>query len=79
MTIEKLAVIACAMMILPLAASAQSTDADYCKKLGNLARMYGANTGPVPQAIAKCDSDTKAGIADLEKHLQAEKIKLPPR
>ena len=79
MNIGKLTVIACAAFVLPLAASAQSPDADYCKKLGSLARMYGANTGPVPQAITKCDSDAKAGIADLENHLQAEKIKLPPR
>ena len=79
MSIRKLTVIVCAAFVLPVAASAQSSDADYCKKLGNLARLYGANTGPVPQAIAKCDTDAKAGIADLEKHLQAEKIKLPPR
>lgn len=64
---------------LPLAAFAQSADADYCKKLGSLARLYGANTGPVPEAIAKCDADAKGSIATLEKHLQAEKIKLPPR
>ena len=79
MSIGKLAIVACAAFILPFAASAQGTDADYCKKLGSLARMYGANTGPVPEAIAKCDSDAKGSIAALEKHLQAEKIKLPPR
>jgi hypothetical protein len=50
-----------------------------CKKLGSLARTYGANTGPVPETIAKRDSDAKGSIAVLEKHLQAEKIKLPPR
>ncbi len=79
MNIGKLTVIACASLILPFAASAQSSDSDYCKKLGTLARMYGANTGSVPETIAKCDSNAKASIADLEKHLQAEKIKLPPR
>ena len=79
MSIGKLTVVVCAAFILPFAALAQSTDADYCKKLGSLARMYGANTGPVPETIAKCDSDAKGSIATLEKHLQAEKIKLPPR
>lgn len=79
MKVGNLALIACAAFALPLAAFAQSTDADYCKKLGTLARLYGANSGPVPEAIAKCDTDAKGSIATLEKHLQAEKIKLPPR
>jgi hypothetical protein len=79
MKIDKFALIACTALALPVAAVAQSTDADYCKKLGSLARTYGANTGPVPEAVAKCDSDAKGSIATLEKHLQAEKIKLPPR
>lgn len=67
------------MLALPVAVFAQSTDADYCKKLGTVARIYGANTGPVPEATAKCDSDPKSSIAILEKHLLAEKINLPPR
>jgi hypothetical protein len=79
MKIVNVGLIACAALVFPLAAFAQSTDADYCKKLGALARTYGANTGPVPEATAKCDSDPKGSIATLEKHLQAEKIKLPPR
>lgn len=79
MNFGKAAIISCVALMLPIAAFAQSTDADYCKKLGNLARLYGANTGSVPATIAKCDSDTKASITALESHLQAEKIKLPPR
>lgn len=71
--------IGCTAIALPFVAFAQSSDADYCKKLGSLARTYGANTGPVPEIIAKCDTDPKGSIAALERHLQAEKIKLPPR
>lgn len=79
MSVKTWTVIACAAMALPVVAFAQSSDADYCKKLGSLARTYGANTGPVPEMIAKCDTDSKGSIAGLEKHLQGEKIKLPPR
>ena len=79
MKIANIALIACAAVALPLAAMAQSTDADYCKKLGSLARIYGSNTGPVPEAIAKCDKDAAGSITVLEKHLEADKIKLPPR
>ena len=71
--------IACMAIALPVVALAQSSDADYCKKLGNIAREYGANTGPVPAIIAKCDTDAKGSITALEAHLQGEKIKLPPR
>ena len=79
MRFGSLALIACAAFALPVATFAQSTDAEYCKKLGSLARLYGSNTGPVPEAVAKCDTDTKGSIATLEQHLQADKIKLPPR
>ncbi|MGZ5912340.1 MAG: hypothetical protein ACXWLB_20865 [Reyranella sp.] len=74
-----LVLVACAAFALPFAAFAQSSDGDYCKKLGTLARLYGSNTGPVPEAVTKCDSDAKGSIATLEKHLQDDKIKLPPR
>jgi hypothetical protein len=79
MTAKSIAVLAFAAFAMPLVAFAQSSDADYCKKLGTLARTYGANTGPIPATIAKCDTDAKASITALEAHLQAEKIKLPPR
>ena len=79
MNLKTWAAIACAAIALPVVAVAQSSDVAYCKKLGDLARTYGANTGPVPGIIAKCDSDTKASISALETHLQAEKIKLPPK
>jgi hypothetical protein len=79
MNLKSWTVIACTAIALPVAALAQSSDADYCKKLGTLARTYGANTGPVPGLIAKCDTDPKGSITGLEAHLQAEKIKLPPR
>ena len=79
MNIRNVVLIACAAFALPLVAFAQSSDADYCKKLGTLARVYGANSGPIPAAITKCDTDAKGSIATLEQHLQAEKIKLPPR
>lgn len=79
MKVRNVAMIACGALALPLVALAQSSDVDYCKKLGGLARTYGANTGQVPAIIAKCDTDAKGSITALEAHLQAEKIKLPPR
>ncbi len=79
MQIFKIGLIACAAVALPVVAFAQSADVDYCNKLGRIAREYGANTGPVPEAVAKCGSTTAASISTLETHLQAEKIKLPPR
>lgn len=79
MNLKAWIVIACTAIAVPVVAFAQTSDVTYCKKLGDLARTYGANTGPVPGYIAKCDSDPKGSIAGLETHLQAEKIKLPPR
>ena len=81
MKILNVALIATAAIALPIAAFAQAANPDvaYCKKLGQVARLYGSNTGPVPGAIAKCDSDPKGSISTLETHLQADKIKLPPR
>ncbi len=81
MKIVSVALIAAAALALPLAAFAQagSSDVEYCKKLGRVASLYGSNTGPVPAAVAKCDKDPKGSIATLETHLQADKIKLPPR
>lgn len=79
MNLRTWAVIACTAIGLPVVALAQSSDADYCKKLGTLARTYGANTGPIPATIAKCDTGPKGSITTLETHLQAEKIRLPPR
>ncbi len=75
MKIAQIGLIALAFAALPLATFAQSTDVDYCKKLGRIAGDYGSNTGPVPQAVAKCASDPKGSIAILEKHLQEDKIK----
>jgi len=74
----KLALVICAAFTLPFAAFAQTTDADYCKKLGTLASLYGANSGPLPAAVSRCDADAKGSIATLEMHLQGEKIKLSP-
>ncbi len=79
MQIFKTGLIACAAIALPIVAFAQSADVDYCNKLGRVAREYGANTGPVPQAVSQCASNTSVSISTLEQHLQAEKIKLPPR
>ena len=79
MKIKTATILACAAFALPLVAFAQSSDVDYCKKLGGLARTYGANTGPIPATIAKCDTDAKGSITALEAHLTSEKIKLPPR
>ena len=67
----------------PLSAQAQSNDAKYCAAMIDLYRTYvGANraSGPVPEAIAACNSgNTAAGIPVLEQALKDAQITLPPR
>ena len=75
--------------LLPFGASAQTTDADYCKALtqkyetyiSNLAvgRSGGPGTVDGNVAIAQCkDGNTAAGIPVLERKLRDARIDLPP-
>ena len=76
--------------LLPFGASAQTTDAAYCKALSqkyetyvsNLAvgRSAGPGTVDANVAIAQCkDGNTAAGIPVLERKLRDARIDLPPR
>ena len=71
-----------ALMLSPLAAVAQSTDAKYCQALAETYRKIGvANTdAAIPEAINQCNQgNTAAGIPVLEKALKDAKVSLPPR
>ena len=75
--------------LLPLGASAQTTDADYCKALTqkyetyisnmSVGRSAGSGTIDASVAIAQCkDGNTASGIPVLEKKLRDARIDLPP-
>jgi hypothetical protein len=79
-----------AALLVPAAAFAQMSDADYCKALTQQYQKYVANiaTGKSPQpapvdvqsAIAQCQAgNTAAGIPVLEQKLRDAKIDLPKR
>ena len=80
-TVTALIVSAC--VAFPFAASAQMTDAAYCKKLTETFRAdlsRSANAGPeVPVAMAQCDTKPADGIPVLEKALKDAKVTLPAR
>ena len=76
-------------LLLPVAALAQSSDAEYCSALGDKYALL-LNQGPrhggpsasvdAQVAIAKCKAgDTAAGIPALENALRNARIDLPPR
>ena len=71
------------VMLAPLAAVAQSSDANYCAALAKLYREV--NTGSTPnsaaaEAINQCNQgNTAAGIPVLEKALTDAKVSLPSR
>jgi hypothetical protein len=76
------------LMLLPTAVSAQSTDAEYCAKLADLALRYVGkqqNGQLKPDldtvvAIDKCQQgDTATGIPMLEAKLRAGRVTLPKR
>lgn len=81
--------IAALAISLPLAASAQSTDAAYCSALSAKYEQYlnmDSKRGAQPQsldakvAVEKCKAgDTASGIPVLEKALKDAKLDLPPR
>lgn len=74
---------------LPLAASAQSTDAKYCSDLSEKYERYlnmNSKRGAQPQsldakvAVGKCKgTETAVSIPVLEKALKDAKLDLPPR
>jgi hypothetical protein len=66
----------------PLAASAQSADVAYCKKLAAVWRAYNEGADPavaVATALTKCNSAPGASIPVLEKSLTDDGFKLPKR
>ena len=75
--------------LLPFGASAQTSDADYCKALTqkyetyvsnmSVGRSAGSGTIDASVAISQCkDGNTAAGIPVLEKRLRDARIDLPP-
>jgi hypothetical protein len=75
--------IASAAIVLPFAASAQSSDVDYCNKLSATYRSVVASTATpdvtVPDAMSKCSSSPATSIPVLEKALRDNKVTLPSR
>ena len=76
------------LLMAPLAASAQSSDAQYCTELGRLYGKYVTSTEgkrprpPTPDisvAMTKCQSDPASSIPVLEKALTDAKVNLPKR
>jgi hypothetical protein len=76
--------------LIPFGASAQSSDADYCRALIQKYETYVANMsiGHTPGsptidgsvAVTQCkDGNTAAGIPVLERKLRDAKVDLPPR
>ncbi len=75
-------------VFLPLAASAQSSDADYCKALvakyeTYVVHIYGRspNLGSVDGSVAaeQCKAGNAAGIPVLERKLRDARVDLPAR
>src|SRR5262245_15705952 len=75
-------------LMAPRAASAQSSDAQYCTELGRLYSKYVTSSEdrrprpPTPDisvAMAKCQSNPTSSIPVLEKALTDAKISLPKR
>jgi hypothetical protein len=75
---------------MPMAASAQASDATYCKALGEKYQTYVSNMqsgrSPMPEspdvriAMDQCKTgNTTAGIPVLEQKLRNAKVDLPPR
>jgi hypothetical protein len=88
MTIKYLA--AALAVSMPMVASAQASDAVYCKALGEKYQTYVSNMqsgrSPMPEspdvriAMDQCKTgNTAAGIPVLEQKLRNAKVDLPPR
>jgi len=82
------AMAAIVLLSLPVAAVAQSSDAQYCKALVDKYEQYldmSSKRGQQPQGIEaragveKCKAGDPSGIPDIEKALKAAQYALPPR
>lgn len=82
------AMAAIVLFSLPVAAVAQSSDAQYCKALVDKYEQYldmSSKRGQQPQGIEaragveKCKAGDPSGIPDIEKALKAAQYDLPPR
>ena len=68
--------------VFPIAASAQSADVAYCKKLAAVWRAYNEGADPavaVATALTKCNSAPAASIPVLEKSLTDDGFKIPKK
>jgi hypothetical protein len=75
-------IVAATVLMLPVAAFAQSTDADakYCNDMSAAYRAYTNNIdAEATRAMTACRTDPAAAIPVLEKHLKESKIPLPSR
>jgi hypothetical protein len=82
------ALLAAALFPVPIAAFAQSSDADYCKALVAKYEQYldmDSKKGQQPlgldvrTGVEKCKAGDPAGIPVIEKALKDAKFSLPPR
>ena len=82
------AMVAIVLFSLPVAAVAQSSDAQYCKALVDKYEQYldmSSKRGQQPQGVEaragveKCKAGDPSGIPDIEKALKAAQYDLPPR
>jgi hypothetical protein len=82
------ALLATVLFSLPVAAFAQSSDANYCKALVAKYEQYldqSSKKGQQPQGVdaqagvAKCKAGDTTGIPAIEKALKDAKFDLPPR
>jgi hypothetical protein len=79
-----LCAMACASLALPFGASAQSSDAKYCRALMDAYRNLNSSNQPnveIPIAMNKCESgsDPAGAVAIFEKALKNARVTLPPR
>ncbi len=75
-------IVSAAVLMLPVAAFAQSTDTDakYCNDMSVAYRNFTNNIdAEATRAMTQCRTDPAAAIPVLEKHLKENKIPLPSR
>lgn len=69
-----------AILMLPVVAFAQSSDAKYCSDMSAAYRNFTNNIdAEATRAMTQCRTDPAAAIPVLEKHLKENKIPLPSR
>ena len=69
-----------AILMLPVVAFAQSTDATYCNDMSAAYRKFTNNyDAEATKAMTACRTNPAAAIPVLEKHLKENKIPLPSR